>query len=274
MPKKSTLNPSRKLHQRAEDHNYDDSPSKLRSIIRNKNCDLGTALLVYWRGDPNYYRLFPNRWEMKGDPSADVALFDVLVEIERRVTDGRYSKFEIPFDPFLDVGRTNWAENHYEFEWDDFYCDLPVQMYGESTRKPLASVRPISDRPEGLSYIADAENDTFDTKTQNAIDALEKHNREGSYAGVFVEERDGSYYTPGIHVNFQHQKSSGAYLRTSEVNSRRLCAWHRREQHGLGTEVPETHSGSSETDAEWHVHGTRNVKFETCQQAPKSRDLL
>lgn len=203
MAKKTIRDSAEKLHQRAEAHNYDHIPSKLRWIIRSKNCDLGTALLVYWRGDPNYYRLFPNRWEMKDDAGADVALFDVLVEIEQRVIDGKYKKFEIQFDPFRDIGGTNWTENHYEFAWEDFYCDLPVQMYGKPTARKLNGVRPESDRPVGLSVIANAEDDTFDAKTQAAIDALEKYNRDGSWGGVNLVD-DGD--VDGVRVNFEHQK--------------------------------------------------------------------
>lgn len=204
--KNEPIGPSEKLHRRAEDHNYDDSPSKLRTIIRSKNCDLGTALLAYWRGDPNYYRLFPNRWAMKEDAAADVAMFDLLVEIEKRVLEGRYSNSEICFDPFNDVGRTNWAENHYEFDWDEFHCDLPIEMYGQSTVKQLRSVRPSSDRPVGLSFVANAERDDIGAKTEAAINEMEKHNREGSYAGVNTVEEDHPFRIPGMHVDFSNQR--------------------------------------------------------------------
>ena len=143
-----------KLQQRLDAFNYDDSPSIMRSIIRSKNCDLGTALMGYWRGDPNYYRMFPTRYAMKGDAGADIAMFDVMVEIEERVLDGKYRKFEIAFDPFKDL-TSNWAENHYELDWEYFYYDLPVEMYGRTNSRKLNEVRPKSNWICGFTQKSD-----------------------------------------------------------------------------------------------------------------------
>ena len=115
MSNRTSAKPSKaalKLHQQARDHNYDDSPGRLRRIIRSRACDLGTALLIYWRGDPNWYRMYPSKFEMAGDVSADVATFDVMVEIEQRVLEGKYKSFSIPYTPFKDLG-TNFAREHY-----------------------------------------------------------------------------------------------------------------------------------------------------------------
>lgn len=41
------------LHAFADDFNFDDQPETLRWIVGHAACDLGTALLVYWRCDPS-----------------------------------------------------------------------------------------------------------------------------------------------------------------------------------------------------------------------------
>ena len=205
-PKKTVSAAAAKLHQRVKEHNYDDVPSKLRTIIRRKDCDLGTALMAYWRGNPNYYRMFPSRYSMKDYAGADVALFDVLVEIEQRVLDGKYKTFDIAYDPFDDLG-ANRAEEFYELDWDEFYYDLPVEMYGRTCEEWLEAVRPESDRPSGLTLLAEAEDETlsqFDPKIQKAIDALEKHNKEGNSNGVNLENNED--LDSGFRVDFMGVK--------------------------------------------------------------------
>lgn len=157
-----------KLHQKAEDHNFDASPSKVRSIIRRKNCDLGTALLLYWRGAPNYYRQFENREQMARDGGADPAVFDLLVEIEQRVVDGKYKTNLIPFDPFNDFG-SNHAAAYTSY---DCVFDLPVEMYGDVSGRKLKSVRPKSDRPVGLSWLAEQHEHGLNPRTIKAMEVL------------------------------------------------------------------------------------------------------
>ncbi len=133
--------------------------------------------MLYWRGDPNYYRLFDNRFQMSGDAGADVATFMVMAEIEKRVLDGKYKTSLINYDPFDDLG-SSFGTHHYDsYDYDDFSCDLPIQMYGDSSKRKIKSVRPKSERPVGLVWLSQQEDDSLDRKTVRAIEAFEKYSK-------------------------------------------------------------------------------------------------
>lgn len=44
------------LHEIADQWNWDDGLEELHLIIEHPACALGTALLIYWRGHPHYFR--------------------------------------------------------------------------------------------------------------------------------------------------------------------------------------------------------------------------
>lgn len=71
------------LHEEAMDYNWDDGVERLFEIIRDPDCDLGTAKLVYWNG-------------------FDRKVFDLMKEIEKRVADKFYKIGLVTYDPFED----------------------------------------------------------------------------------------------------------------------------------------------------------------------------
>lgn len=71
------------LHEEAMGYNWDGGVERLFEIIRDPDCDLGTAKLVYWNG-------------------YDRKVFDLLKEIEKRVADKFYKIGLITYDPFED----------------------------------------------------------------------------------------------------------------------------------------------------------------------------
>lgn len=76
-------------------HNFDDGYYALESILRNKNCDLGTASFIYWRASPDYFR----RYEKSSDVTRiDREGWDFVHFAESMLLSGRYPKL-IRFDP-------------------------------------------------------------------------------------------------------------------------------------------------------------------------------
>ena len=71
------------LHEEVMAYNWDDGVEQLFEIIRDPDCDLGTAKLVYWNG-------------------YDRKSFDLMKEIEKRVADKFYKIGLITYDPFED----------------------------------------------------------------------------------------------------------------------------------------------------------------------------
>ena len=141
-----------RAHRTAKNFNWDYGCAKLREIIRRR-CDLGTALLIYWSGRPDFYRRFKRR----SDLSVGRDVFDMLVEIERNVANDFYTHRNIPFNPFDDAGY-NWCKNPKH----NVFCELPEAMYrGVGSPDEMASREPlrsgIAGLPVGLSVLADAD---------------------------------------------------------------------------------------------------------------------
>lgn len=149
-----------RAHRTARNFNWDYGCDKLREIIRRR-CDLGTALLIYWRGRPDFYRRFRRR----SDLSVGRNEFDMLVEIEHNVAEGFYTHRNIPFNPFDDEGH-NCCDNPQR----GVFCELPEAMYRRvgspeemAKREPLRSG--IAGLPVGLSALVEA-----DPEPQNDLD--------------------------------------------------------------------------------------------------------
>ena len=69
------------------------SPREWRRVLDNPLCDMGSALLIFWRNAPVY---------CYGDEPAggwDQEWFDLVREIERRYSAGEYPSAIVRFDP-------------------------------------------------------------------------------------------------------------------------------------------------------------------------------
>jgi hypothetical protein len=81
----------------ATNWNWDYGTAPLLWIIRQKNCDIATALEVYFLGEPSYYfRYGDDRSSMPAD--SHLEMFDFLTEIRQRLAQGFYKRSEIAFD--------------------------------------------------------------------------------------------------------------------------------------------------------------------------------
>jgi hypothetical protein len=88
------------LHLYADDFNWDCGCDEMGKVIAHPLCDLGTALLIYWRGRPRWYLQYNNRSEVK---EYELETFDLLQEIERKVLAGDFHTRTQPFDPRNDM---------------------------------------------------------------------------------------------------------------------------------------------------------------------------
>ena len=141
-----------RAHRTALSFNWDYGCDKLRDIIRRR-CDLGTAILIYWRGQPDFYRRFRRRGAITVGPD----VFDLLVEIETNVAAGFYTDRNIPFNPFDDEGH-NQCRNPKR----DVFCELPAAMYrGVGSPEDIAQREPlrsgIPGLPVGLATLVEAD---------------------------------------------------------------------------------------------------------------------
>ncbi len=119
------------LHIYAQRYNWDDGPAEMLKVIRNPNCDLGTAILVYWYGGAGFYCQYADRTEV---PEYELAYYDLLREIEARVSTGFYQHQSIRFDPRSDDG-DDWTQSYADVI--EARREIPAQMYGPTPGEPL-----------------------------------------------------------------------------------------------------------------------------------------
>jgi hypothetical protein len=87
------------LHRFAARYNWDDGYVHLFEAIRSRNCSLGTAAMIYWRGRPHFFRQYEKRDEV---PSYCIDNYDLLMEIERKVKRNAFRHHGIAYDPRKD----------------------------------------------------------------------------------------------------------------------------------------------------------------------------
>ena len=193
-----------RAHRTAKNFNWDYGCDKLREIVRRR-CDLGTALLIYWRGQPDFYR----RARRRSDLTVGREVFDLLVEIERNVAAGFYTHRSIPFNPFDDDGHDSCRN-----PTRGVYCELPEAMYrGVGSPEEMARREPlrsgIPGLPVGLAALVEA-----DPEPQN------DHDRAVAYlnslspdaAGGVVETANGVVTGISFFANRTVQDDDLRYL--------------------------------------------------------------
>jgi hypothetical protein len=104
------------LHQFVQNWNYDDGIEPFDWIIKQKHCDKGTALCLYWFLQPDYFCKFVNEDEAKEDINYES--YKLIKEIEQRYCTGFYEDENFSFNPkdeFLD-------------EYSNTKCILPEML--------------------------------------------------------------------------------------------------------------------------------------------------
>jgi hypothetical protein len=115
-------------HQFALNWNWDDGYVPLQWIIRQENCDAGTALLIYWHATPGYFCQFADRNDVLAQ-GQDIAMYDFVKEIELKYINHFYTRQHIRFDPTNDDGY-NWSNEYRDVRWQQH---LPDAMHHPSS---------------------------------------------------------------------------------------------------------------------------------------------
>lgn len=119
----ATLVDPEELHLFASLFNWDGGVEELRDVIQHPLCDLGTAMLVYWRGQPGYDLQYADR---EAVPDHRREVWDLLREIEQRVAEGRFMTASQSYDPATDNG---YDQRPKPERVKRFGRDLPAIMY-------------------------------------------------------------------------------------------------------------------------------------------------
>ncbi|MGL5150835.1 MAG: DUF4274 domain-containing protein [Clostridium sp.] len=91
------ISDSKLLHVIAGNYNWDNGFDIPYSIINNKSCDLGTALMIFYNADG--YRVLENNDELKNPNLKQWANF--ISEIEKGILNNRFRGNSIKFIPPL-----------------------------------------------------------------------------------------------------------------------------------------------------------------------------
>lgn len=118
-------------HQVAWSWNWDAGTAQMQWIIRQPNCDRGTALLVCWYAGPRYLAQCASRDEVR---SYVLEGYDLVMEIETAYVAGSHTNAQLAFDPHDDCG----------YDWTADYADepnrrrIPDQVYVASPGSKVA----------------------------------------------------------------------------------------------------------------------------------------
>ena len=92
------------LHLFAYGWNWDDGVGSIRKLIKNDACDAGTALMLYWTSDPEFYL----DCRTISDYEYDKETLKISRFIEGKFKRGGFTSHSIPFDP------APWVTNKYD----------------------------------------------------------------------------------------------------------------------------------------------------------------
>jgi len=95
-PEQSTVIETLKLHKQAAMHNWDEGLSKLKLILKTKNCDLATAAMIYWMANPSYYLKYSKVSEVQEHEKED---YRFINKLEKQLLNQEFETNIIDFDP-------------------------------------------------------------------------------------------------------------------------------------------------------------------------------
>ncbi len=109
------LDSASSLHYLADIYNWDDGEEVLDWIISNPKCDKGTALMIFWRAEPDYY----TRYQDETDADHDAEEFRFVKKIIHNFETGFYKREQIHYDPSADGHDVDYIDKNAKWEIPD-----------------------------------------------------------------------------------------------------------------------------------------------------------
>ncbi|ESU20184.1 hypothetical protein FEDK69T_30350 [Flavobacterium enshiense DK69] len=113
----------------AQYYNWDDGVEILKWIIESKKCDKGTASLIFWTSEPDYY-FEKSENEISGYDEKETFL--LLKRIVEKFNNNEFKKSNLKYDPTDRVTKIDWSKQNSEWK-------IP-----EEIRKPIKGFSIIS----------------------------------------------------------------------------------------------------------------------------------
>jgi hypothetical protein len=89
---------SEELHYLASIYNWDDGPTVLNWIVESPKCDLGTAIMIFWLAEPDYYFKYPIA-PIEEIDLIDLEVWQLLQLILEKIRKERFFMAEQEFSP-------------------------------------------------------------------------------------------------------------------------------------------------------------------------------
>ncbi|MES2545752.1 MAG: DUF4274 domain-containing protein [Bacteroidota bacterium] len=112
----------------AENYNWDDGVEILKWIIESKKCDKGTASLIFWASEPDYY-FEKSESEIS---NYEKETFFLLKRIVEKYNNNEFKNANLKYDPTDREKRIDWSKQNSEW-------DIP-----EEIKKPIKGFTIIS----------------------------------------------------------------------------------------------------------------------------------
>jgi hypothetical protein len=121
------------LHAFAVTWMWDDTTDALQHILDNPVCEAATALLIYWRANPEWYLQFADRDAVLaayGARSGELEIFDFVSRLETRYVAGEFLVGSLAFDPSRPGSPFGYSfVGAYDNLRHGFVRALPAAMY-------------------------------------------------------------------------------------------------------------------------------------------------
>ncbi len=101
------------LHFIADNYNWDDGAEVLNWIIESPLCDKATAMMIFWRAQPDYCTNFATKEEAEYDGD----IWELLQNIMRNMEQGFYTHAHLEYDPAKDPAAEETNIDNVRSKW-------------------------------------------------------------------------------------------------------------------------------------------------------------
>ena len=119
----------------AQHYNWDDGIEVLKWIIESRKCDKGTASLIFWASEPDwYFEKFENEI-----PGYEKDTFLLLKRIVEKFNKKEFRKSNLKYDPTDRVNRIDWSKQNAEW-------NIPDEIKRPTKGRPIISLVAIREK--------------------------------------------------------------------------------------------------------------------------------
>ena len=123
-----TIGDPNELHYLVHIYNWDDGPEVLRWIINSEYCDRGTAAMIFWRSQPDFYTEYTQESEIDFEDGVLTLLQNIMRNWER----GFYQREQIAYNCSEDAGAEKIYADNPRRKWQ-----IPAYVIEPTKGKPF-----------------------------------------------------------------------------------------------------------------------------------------